>query len=109
MSFSQTKNRLFSIYESISAWLARRPLLIRRAVYSVFGAVMWGVYLLPGNQVRPTLKALTKHIGASSPAEIYPSLLPGKGGGLNMSFSQTKNRLFSIYESISAWLARRPL
>ena len=71
MSFSQTKNRLFSIYESISAWLARRPVLIRRAVYSVFGAVMWVVYLLPGNQVRPTLKALTKHIGASSPAKIY--------------------------------------
>ena len=71
MSFSQTKDRLFSFYERISDWLARRPPPVRRAVYSVFSGIMWVIYWLPGNQVRPTLAALAKHIGASSPVRIY--------------------------------------
>jgi lauroyl/myristoyl acyltransferase len=71
MSFSKTKDRFFSFYETIASWLARRPRPIRRAVYSVFGTVLWGIYLLPGNKVRPTLVALVKHIGSSSPAKIY--------------------------------------
>lgn len=71
MSFSNTKNRLYSVYDRFGRWLARRSHPIRRAVYSVFGMVFWIIYLLPSNQVRPTLVALTKHIGSSSPARLY--------------------------------------
>ncbi len=71
MSFSRTKDRFFSIYDTVSSWLARSPRPVRNAVYFFFALVLWVMYFLPGNLVRPTLVAFTKHIGSPSPFKIY--------------------------------------
>ena len=65
MGFSTTKDRIFAGYETVSAWLARRPRWVRTAVYGAFGGVFYVVYALPGNSVRPTMKALAARVGAA--------------------------------------------
>ncbi|GAB5446063.1 LpxL/LpxP family acyltransferase [Gymnodinialimonas sp.] len=71
MGFSRTKDRVFAGYETLSGWLSRRPRPVRMAVYKTFGAVFWAAYGLPGNSVRPTLKALAGRAGEGSPTALF--------------------------------------
>lgn len=71
MGFTKTKDRAFNFYNVGAGWLARRPRPVRLGVYSVVGLVMWTIYLLPGNRVRPTIVALSKHVGEPSPSRLF--------------------------------------
>lgn len=71
MGFSTTKDRTFAVYDKVSGWIARRPAPIRRAAYGVFGGILWAAYALPGNLVRPTMKALAHHAGRASSAKMF--------------------------------------
>jgi KDO2-lipid IV(A) lauroyltransferase len=71
VGFTRTKDRAFNTYNVFAGWLARRPRPVRFGAYSVVGAVMWLVYLLPGNHVRPTMVALARQVGATSPNRLY--------------------------------------
>jgi lauroyl/myristoyl acyltransferase len=71
VGFTKTKDRAFNTYNVIAGWLARRPRPVRLGVYSVVGLVMWAAYLLPGNRVRPTIVALSKHVGEPSPRKLF--------------------------------------
>jgi lauroyl/myristoyl acyltransferase len=71
VGFTKTKDRAFNTYNVFAGWLARRPRPVRLGVYSVVGLVMWAAYLLPGNRVRPTIVALSKHVGEPSPRKLF--------------------------------------
>lgn len=71
MGFTKTKDRAFNTYNVFAGWLARRPRPVRLGVYSVVGLVMWITYLLPGNRVRPTIVALSKHVSEPSPRKLF--------------------------------------
>ena len=71
MGFTKTKDRAFNFYNVGAGWLARRPRPMRLGVYSVVGLVMWTIYLLPGNRVRPTMVALSKHVGEAFPRRLF--------------------------------------
>ena len=71
MSFTNTKDRFFEAYDTFSKWLSQRSKPVRKAVYSVFGALLKLVYLLPGSSVRQTAVALTAHTGHRSPRRLY--------------------------------------
>lgn len=71
MGFTKTKDRAFNSYNVFAGWLARRPRPVRLGVYSVVGLVMWATYLLPGNRIRPTIVALSKHVGEPAPRKLF--------------------------------------
>jgi KDO2-lipid IV(A) lauroyltransferase len=71
VGFTKTKDRAFNTYNVFAGWLARRPRPVRLGAYSVVGLVMWAAYLLPGNRVRPTIVALSKHVGQPSPSKLF--------------------------------------
>jgi lauroyl/myristoyl acyltransferase len=71
VGFTKTKDRAFNTYNVFAGWLARRPRPVRLGLYSVVGLVMWATYLLPGNRVRPTVVALSNHIGEPSPRKFF--------------------------------------
>jgi KDO2-lipid IV(A) lauroyltransferase len=71
MGFAATKDRTFAAYEKVSGWIARRPAPLRRAAYGIFGAALWTAYVLPGNLVRPTIKALARHADHPSPVRLF--------------------------------------
>jgi KDO2-lipid IV(A) lauroyltransferase len=71
VGFTKTKDRAFNTYNVFAGWLARRPRPVRLGVYSVVGMAMWSIYLLPGNRVRPTIVALSRHVGEPSPRKLF--------------------------------------
>jgi lauroyl/myristoyl acyltransferase len=71
MSFTTTKDRIWSRYDLMSGWLARQPRAVRNAGYGCIGAVLWAAYLLPGNHVRPTFAALAGHLGRTSGRRLF--------------------------------------
>lgn len=58
MSFSRTKDQIFTSYNAIASWLARRSPVVGQMLYGTMRAIFWVVYLLPGNSVRVTTTAL---------------------------------------------------
>jgi lauroyl/myristoyl acyltransferase len=71
VGFTKTKDRAFNTYNVFAGWLARRPRPVRLGVYSVVGVIMWAAYLMPGNRVRPTIVALSKHVREPSPGRLF--------------------------------------
>lgn len=71
MSFSTTKDRAFSVYETMSSWLARRSAPVRRGFYCVFGGIFWLAYLFPGSGLRPTMAGLARHVGGRSKFGLF--------------------------------------
>lgn len=85
MGFTRTKDRAFNTYNVFAGWLARRPRPVRFGVYSLVGGVMWAAYLLPGVHVRPTMAALARQVGATSPRELYSEYVRRFISGLDLA------------------------
>lgn len=77
MSFTRTKDRIWSGYDIVAAWLARQPAPVRRLGYGVFGVVLWTAYCLPGNKVRPTFEALARQVGRPAPRHLFGEYVRG--------------------------------
>ena len=71
MSFTRTKDRVWGGYDVFAAWLARRPMPVRKAGYGLFGLVLWVAYILPRSKVRATFRSLAHHVGASSSRRLF--------------------------------------
>jgi lauroyl/myristoyl acyltransferase len=85
MGFTRIKDRAFNTYDVFSGWLARRPRPIRLGAYSIIGSIMWTIYLLPGNRVRPTMIALSKQVGGSSPERLFGEYVRRLISGLDLA------------------------
>ena len=83
MSFSKTKDRTWVVYNLVAGWLARQPMLVRRVGYGFFGVVLWIAYLLPGNMVRPTFVALSRHVNARDTRRLFADFVRGFCRGMN--------------------------
>jgi lauroyl/myristoyl acyltransferase len=83
MSFSKTKDRVWITYNIGAGWLARQPMPVRRLGYGAFGLVLWSAYLLPGNLVRPTIAALSRHVGAKEARRLFADFARGFSRGIN--------------------------
>lgn len=83
MSFSKTKDRSWVAYNLVASWLARQPTPVRRVGYGFFGLVLWVAYLLPGNMVRPTFVALSKHVDAQNTTRLFANFARGFCRGMN--------------------------
>ena len=83
MSFKKTKDRVWAAYDILAAWLARRPMPVRKVGYGVFGAVLWTAYMLPRNSVRPTFVALSRLAGTAAPRILFGQFVNGFVRGIN--------------------------
>jgi KDO2-lipid IV(A) lauroyltransferase len=85
MGFTRVKDRTFNAYDVMAGWLARRPRSVRRGAYSIIGLIMWTIYLLPGNRVRPTMIALSKQVGGWSPRGLFGQYVRRLISGLDLA------------------------
>lgn len=83
MSFSKTKDRIWVGYNVVAGWLARQPMPVRKVGYGFFGLVLWIAYVLPGNMVRPTFVALSKHVNAPNTNKLFANFARGFCRGMN--------------------------
>ena len=81
MSFTNVKDRIFSGYNRFAGWLARRPRPVRNLFYGLIGGILWLAYFLPGNMIRPTLKALARHLD-TAPLPLFSGYVTGFLRGL---------------------------
>ena len=77
MSFTTAKDRIFNGYDRFAAWLARCPKPLRGLFYALIGGALWLAYALPGNSVRPTIKALAGHVGTTSAFRLFGGYVTG--------------------------------
>ena len=104
MSFNRTKDQIFTSYNAIASWLARRSPVVRQMLYGTIRAIFWVVYLLPGNSVRVTTTALSKHVGHPSPRTLYGAYITGFMCGIDRlervrhGFGSEVDKLLSIPE-----------
>jgi KDO2-lipid IV(A) lauroyltransferase len=82
-SFSRTKDRIWVGYNKVAGWLARRSMPVRKIGYGVFGVIMWTAYILPGNMVRPTFRALAQQSDVASPTQLFSKFVKGFCRGIN--------------------------
>jgi KDO2-lipid IV(A) lauroyltransferase len=85
MGFTRVKDNAFNTYDLLAGWLARRPRGVRLGAYSVIGLIMWSIYLLPGNRVRPTMVALSKQVGGPSPRRLFGQYVRRLISGLDLA------------------------
>ncbi|KIN64600.1 hypothetical protein Z946_3492 [Sulfitobacter noctilucicola] len=83
MSFTTIKDRIWVFYDAGAAWLAQRPLSVRKLGYSVFGLVLWIAYIVPRSRVRVTMMALAAHVGVGSPIRLFRKYVQGFTRGLD--------------------------
>ena len=104
MSFSRTKDQIFTFYNGIASWLSRRSPVVRQMFYGTMRVIFWVVYLLPGNSVRVTTIALSKHVGHPSPKTLYSAYITGFMRGIDRlervrhGFGSEVDKLLSIPE-----------
>jgi KDO2-lipid IV(A) lauroyltransferase len=85
MGFTRAKDRAFNAYDVFAGWLARRPRPVRLGAYSILGLIMWTVFLLPGNRVRPTMVALSGQVGGLSPGRLFDQYVRRLISGLDLA------------------------
>lgn len=85
MGFTRVKDYCFNTYDVFAGWLARRPRRVRFGVYWIVGLIMWTIYLLPGNRVRPTMAALSKHVSGLSPGRLFGEYVRRLISGLDLA------------------------
>jgi KDO2-lipid IV(A) lauroyltransferase len=85
MGFTRVKDHAFNIYDVLAGWLARRPRFMRVGAYSIIGLIMWTIYLLPGNRVRPTMIALSGKVGGWSPRGLFGQYVRRLISGLDLA------------------------
>lgn len=83
LNFTTVKDRIWAVYDLGAAWLARRPMRVRRAGYGVFGLILRIAYLLPRSPVRATFTALAQQTGAHDTGRLFADWVRGFCLGMN--------------------------
>lgn len=77
MAFREFKDRIWRGYDWSIRQVSRLPRPVARAAFEGFGAIMWMIWLVPGNPARRTFRTLSRVTGQGSPTRLFRRFVAG--------------------------------